>query len=877
MKILQIFRRCAVHFLLAAGFTTCSLAAEDLSRVAVFMSPPTGVPAEIAMPRGPLLGNGDLAVAMAGPPEEQHYYVDKNDFWRRIIPAFMTVGDLTVSIPSLQGATYRMEQDMTLAEVRGTFSKDGCTIRTRSWVDANENLLLIELRNDGGPATEVFLSQGVIGQPVPPFRDNIGAHLNIGRAQHDGKGSWYFQGDLADVNVTPWALTAAEIQAAAQKQHPDSAGKAFNGKTDFEDRAAPAVEKAVTVSAWIRIEGVSGANYIVSKGAWNSAYSLGLSKGCLRWSIGGQFIQSQKPLELHKWIHVAGVFDEHRMCEYADGTVVASLDSARGGAIDHALGAAVFTRKADPSPEGREVTMASRFLGATPSINAQGGLSVMLEPGATVTVASAVLSDLDAKDDGAAALKRIGDLRVDDISGLTARHRKWWSDFWSRSFIEIRDKEIEKHWYAALYIMGSRSRAGKVAPGLCWITLDPPPRKYTSDYHLNYNFQAPFYIVYSSNHPDLALPYYQAIMEFIPQGRAIAASRGWKGVHFPVGIGPWGLCTEMNDWGQRSNAALAALNFIWGYQYTQDTDFLRKTAYPYMLEVADFWEDYLKFENGRYVDDNDSVHEGSGPNVNPILTLGVLRTFFKNLLVMSKDLGVDADRRAKWQDILDHLSAYPVQERGGKTVFRLSEKGPDWRGGNTVAIYPVFTAGAIDLDSDPKTLEIARNTIDAMQRWDDRNGFANWYTACARVGYDPKAILAHLREQCDRHSLPNLLLNYLNDGSIENCSGFLAINEMMLQSNNGVLRLFPCWPAGEPARFGGLRAEGAFLVAAEMKDGQIGGVKILSEKGRDCTIVNPWPGHEARVLRDGKPAESESGERFTLKTSAAETLDLKPE
>ena len=140
----------------------------------------------------------------------------------------------------------------------------------------------------------------------------------------------------------------------------------------------------------------------------------------------------------------------------------------------------------------------------------------------------------------------------------------------------------------------------------------------------------------------------------------------------------------------------------------------------------------------------------------------------------------------------------PLQERGGKTVFRYSEKGMAWWGDNTLGIQHIFPSGAIGLDSDPKLLEICHNTIDAMDRWADYNGFSSWYTACARVGYDPKVILAKMRAECDKHSFPNLLL-YYGGGGIESCGGFLAINEMLLQSHEGVMRFFPCWPK-EPGR-----------------------------------------------------------------------------
>jgi hypothetical protein len=54
------------------------------------------------------------------------------------------------------------------------------------------------------------------------------------------------------------------------------------------------------------------------------------------------------------------------------------------------------------------------------------------------------------------------------------------------------------------------------------------------------------------------------------------------------------------------------------------------------------------------------------------------------------------------------------------------------------------------------------------------------------------------------------------------------------------------------------------------------GAKIVSEKGRACTVQNPWPGKAVRVVRDGKPAESVTGDRFILKTGVGETIEIEP-
>ena len=105
--------------------------------------------------------------------------------------------------------------------------------------------------------------------------------------------------------------------------------------------------------------------------------------------------------------------------------------------------------------------------------------------------------------------------------------------------------------------------------------------------------------------------------------------------------------------------------------------------------------DYLKLESGRYVIYNDSIHEGSGADMNPLLSRGLVRTLFTNLLATSEGLGLDSGRRPRWRDICARLSAFPLQRRGGKTVFRYGEKGTVWADGNTLGIHHIFPAGAI--------------------------------------------------------------------------------------------------------------------------------------------------------------------------------------
>jgi hypothetical protein len=277
------------------------------------------------MPDGPLLGNGDVGVVLAGPPEAQVFYIGKNDFWTRHPgkAKVINVGRVELNIPALQGASYRQEQDMAHAEVRGTFTKGGLTVRTRLWVDANTNLLLTDLQCAAAELVSVTVrvASGA-GGGVPALVADNDRPANIGRELHGG-GRWYFDGEIADVVVTN-AVLSSKPDGSPQKP------ERFDGKTAWHELAAPKMDKTVSVAAWIKIAGVSQeANYIVSKGEWNQADSLGLSNGRLRWSINGTFVQTEQPLETGKWLYVVGTFDGQRLCAYLDGKLVQARGQPR--------------------------------------------------------------------------------------------------------------------------------------------------------------------------------------------------------------------------------------------------------------------------------------------------------------------------------------------------------------------------------------------------------------------------------------------------------------------------------------------------------------------------------------------------------------------
>lgn len=84
-------------------------------------------------------------------------------------------------------------------------------------------------------------------------------------------------------------------------------------------------------------------------------------------------------------------------------------------------------------------------------------------------------------------------------------------------------------------------------------------------------------------------------------------------------------------------------------------------------------------------------------------------------------------------------------------------------------------------------------------------------------------MLRRMRRQLEECGFPNLMV-FTGGGGKENCSGVPAtINGMLVQSHDGVVRVFPCWPEGRPARFGRLRVPGGVSGEQRAERGRGGG------------------------------------------------------
>jgi alpha-L-fucosidase 2 len=104
----------------------------------------------------------------------------------------------------------------------------------------------------------------------------------------------------------------------------------------------------------------------------------------------------------------------------------------------------------------------------------------------------------------------------------------------------------------------------------------------------------------------------------------------------------------------------------------------------------------------------------------------------------------------------------------------------------------------------------------------------------------------------------------------ENFSLPVVINECLLQSYTGQLRLFPNWPEALDAEFQDLRAVGAFLVSASFARGQVQWLRVTAEVGGSLSVINPWPGG-VEISRDGAK-EIVAGQVLRIETRSGEVI-----
>ena len=592
-----------------------------------------------------------------------------------------------------------------------------------------------------------------------------------------------------------------------------------------------------------------------------------------------------------------------------DDSVIVFADSLKaGGEPDYRFALAVAIDGTEATPRGN---------------------SALEARGSRYTVYAAFAQALDRKTDVVSEAKaRLAEVRRRGLTAIRQSHLEWWRDFWHKSLLHITSKDgvadyLENCWYLHMYAMGAGSR-GKYPPkfnGGLW-THDRDVREWEHQYW-HWNQQEATWPIFAANHLELHLPYQNLYFGMLPAVRKWTKEMyGLPGAQFQETIPFHG---RMPHWPTvrgihprvpvpkevahtnlvLSSSAEIAMQFWWFYLYTGDGEFLRSRVYPLMKEVAAFYVGYLeKDDQGIYHMWPSNAHESFWKVKNPATDLAALRYFFPAIIEASKQLNVDAELRLVWQDRLDHLAAYPMKPKTGAIMPYELQPGEEleWRNAENpelfpIGVFPLITLGSPDYDLGLKTF-YARKNVNVY-------GWNTDSICAARLGIADDAASSRLfpgwnPEEVKGRGLQFLLPSHVGQYQNYPC-GFMdyfardpspeykpwshcylegsgsvatAMNEMLLQSWGGIVRVAPALPAAWHAKFA-LLAMGGFLISGECKDGRVEYVAIESLHGAPLRLANPF-GKEAIVQSRDKVIARSAESIISFNTSAGSQYIVVP-
>jgi alpha-L-fucosidase 2 len=412
-----------------------------------------------------------------------------------------------------------------------------------------------------------------------------------------------------------------------------------------------------------------------------------------------------------------------------------------------------------------------------------------------------------------------------------------WKEYWAKSGIILHDDLLERIWYHNLYFLNCAVKEGVTTPGLFanW-SYNNIGTAWHGDYHMNYNTQQPFWVTFSSNHLEKNLSYV-SLIEFL-----MGVSTRWAkeyynlpGAYFPHSAYPVDMTMNpypVPSWGwEICETPWAVQGLWWHFLYSKDIEFLKKRAYTPIKEAVKFLVAYMKRPEARgpqWGDNNYHIFPTIPPELYALrpgfkfnhdctVDLTLVKFIFKAFEEATRALDRKNEEKTLLTDISDILRNFPEyptaeSEKNGKVLVSVPGEHSQVVYNVPSALITVFPGEDHGLHSDSLTMKLLKNTFENQQNEGGNDLVFKNMQAASIVMLD----LEKFKRQINYCLLPNgtasdraiQVHGRYNDRTnygfmdkmgiwFENFALPAVINECLMQSYNGTIRLFPNWPVTE--------------------------------------------------------------------------------
>jgi alpha-L-fucosidase 2 len=433
---------------------------------------------------------------------------------------------------------------------------------------------------------------------------------------------------------------------------------------------------------------------------------------------------------------------------------------------------------------------------------------------------------------------------------LEEPHRKWWHDFYQKSFLSVPDTKIESFYWIQLYKLASATRADRPAVDLMgpWYNDTPWPRIWW-----NLNLQLTYYPVYTANHLELG----ESLTKMIDNGAENLAQNAKEFSDDSETIGRTsGYNCRAPGGNEMCNYPWALHNYYMQYRYSMDDAMLRDRLLPRMKRAMNYYFHFLK------EGDDGKLHTTKGfspeypkqptPSTDVNIDLALIRWLCQALIDSSARLKIDDPLIPKWKDTLARLAPYPTDEHGLRVSNEVGWTESHRHYSHLLMIYPLYVMNWDNAGDRPlitKSFDhwLADTKAFRGYSW---TGAASIAAAIDRPDDAVKFLNEFLRPEGKYKCLPNT--HYAEAGPVIETplSGARTLQDILLTSWGGTIRIFPGVPdAWKDVTFHNLRAEGAFLVSAQRRGGQTQMVRIESLAGEPCRVKFDGKIHDLKLAK----------------------------
>jgi alpha-L-fucosidase 2 len=454
---------------------------------------------------------------------------------------------------------------------------------------------------------------------------------------------------------------------------------------------------------------------------------------------------------------------------------------------------------------------------------------------------------------------------------------------------------IQLYFNFGRYLMISCSRPGSNPANLqgIWNENFTPP--WESKYTININAEMNYWPAEIGNLAECHEPLFDLIARIRVNGRKTAREvYGCRGFVAHHNTDMWGSSQVEGNYMPASiwplGAAWLSLHLWEHYRFGSDQAFLRERAYPVLCEAAEFFLDYLvEDDKGRLITGPSTSPENEfyGPtgekgclSMGPSMDSQIIYCLLTACIEASRILNADEELRKQWENVRERLPKPQIGKYG-----QLMEWVEDWeevtQGHRHIShLFALHPGDMIHVRRTPEWSQAARVTLE--RRLAAGGGHTGWSRAWiinfwARLE-DAEKAYENLRLLLIKSTLPNLFDNHPPFQIDGNFGGIAGIMEMLLQSHQDELTLFPALPAAwDKGSIRGIRARGGYELELEWNNGVLEQGVIKAGHDGVCRVRCMRSSGPLTVEANGKQVQfTETDSVLEFEAAAGAVYVIKP-